>query len=97
MSTGGEVSPIRAARVRWPVLMTVVAVAGVAACSSTAIRPTRVGTGSTHAAGLTVNLASYQAAPLMLRVGQSLVVKLRRDLPAPIGATCLRSGGRRST
>ena len=89
MSTGGEVSPIRAARVRWPVLMTVVAVAGVAACSSTAIRPTRVGTASTRAGGLTVNLASYQAAPLMLRVGQSLVVNCR-DLRAPIGATCAR-------
>ena len=72
--------------------MTVVAVAGVAACSSTAIRPTRVGTASTRVGGLTVNLASYQAAPLMLRVGQSLIVNCprsprsdRRDVRARCG------------
>ena len=56
--------------------MAVVAVAGVAACSSSAINPTRVGSDNTHAGGLTVNLASYQAAPFMLRVGQSLVVQV---------------------
>jgi hypothetical protein len=66
----------QAGRVRWPVFMAMLAVAGVAACSSTTNHPTRVGAGNTHAGGLTVNLASYQAAPFMLRVGQSLVVKV---------------------
>jgi hypothetical protein len=55
--------------------MAVLAVAGVA-CSATATHPTKVNTGATNGRGPTVKLSSYQAAPVRLHVGQTLVVEV---------------------